>query len=209
MDVIVPIVFPEYQITIGIPRAEVDLFPWATFDNVVVPSYGRRLGNLGHAGVLIVSGALGTAKYYEYGRYDPPANIGIVRRIVIPNAKTKDKKIDPSSLKPALRKIAKLAGQSGRIEGVYIEVDGKYDAIVKYAEAKKMQNGNRRRVAYDLFTNSCIHFVKGAAVAAGAKQPWMVDPRPNSYIGEFRDDYPDLDFVPATDALAIGGLGNF
>jgi len=35
----------------------------------------------------------------------------------------------------------------------------------------------------------------------------MVDPRPNSYIGEFRDDFPDLDYKD--DTLIIEGIGKF
>jgi hypothetical protein len=33
-----------------------------------------------------------------------------------------------------------------------------------------------------------------------------MDPRPNSYIGEFRDDYPDLDYIPRTRQLTIEGM---
>lgn len=41
-----------------------------------------------------------------------------------------------------------------------IEVENKYDAILKHAELKKLQNANPKRRPYDLLTNSCIHFVK-------------------------------------------------
>jgi len=37
----------------------------------------------------------------------------------------------------------------------------------------------------------------------------MLDPRPNSYIGEFRSDYADLDFIPKTGRLVIEDLGEF
>ena len=36
----------------------------------------------------------------------------------------------------------------------------------------------------------------------------MVDPRPNSYIGEFRDDYRDLDYSPKTKTLKIEEVGD-
>jgi hypothetical protein len=45
--------------------------------------------------------------------------------------------------------------------------------------------------------------------AAGKAAPWMIDPRPNSYIGEFRNDYRDLDFSPKTNQLIIENLGEF
>lgn len=42
--------------------------------------------------------------------------------------------------------------------------------------------------------------------AAGIETPWLLDPRPNSYIGEFRDEYPDLDYNPRTRELNIEGV---
>jgi hypothetical protein len=52
-------------------------------------------------------------------------------------------------------------------------------------------------------TNSCVHFVKEVVATAGIDTPWMLDPRPTSYIGEFRDDHPDLDYNPRTRELTI------
>jgi hypothetical protein len=54
-------------------------------------------------------------------------------------------------------------------------------------------------------SNSCVHFVKGVVEAAGVATPWMLDPRPNSYIGEFRSDFADVDFDPHTRELTISG----
>ena len=51
--------------------------------------------------------------------------------------------------------------------------------------------------------------VKRLVDMAGKKTPWMLDPRPNSYIGEFRDDYTDLDYHPKQKKLVIEGLGEF
>jgi hypothetical protein len=33
-----------------------------------------------------------------------------------------------------------------------------------------------------------------------------VDPQPHSYIDEFRDDYPELDYIPRTRELTIEGM---
>jgi hypothetical protein len=110
-------------------------------------------------------------------------------------------------LKKTLSFISRISGQSGRIHGVYIEVENKYDATLKHAELRKSQNSNPKRKPYDIVTNICIHFVKEITEKAGISTPWMVNPRPNSYIGEFRDDYPDLDF--RNGALVIEGLGKF
>jgi hypothetical protein len=65
------------------------------------------------------------------------------------------------------------------------------------------QNGR----PYDLTTNSCLHFVKEIVASAGVKPPWAIDPRPNAYIGEFRDEFPDLDFEKGI--LTIEGIGRF
>jgi hypothetical protein len=79
--------------------------------------------------------------------------------------------------------------------------------MLDYAERRKAQNSNPARKPYDLLTNSCIHFVKEVTEKAGVTTPWMADPRPNSYIGEFRSDFPDLDYK--FDALEIEGIGKF
>ena len=42
-----------------------------------------KIGNLGHAGVLLIN-KQGVTKYYEYGRYDPEGR-GTVRTIPIPD----------------------------------------------------------------------------------------------------------------------------
>jgi len=90
---------------------------------------------------------------------------------------------------------------------VYIEVENKYNTMLKHAELKKSNNANPNRRPYDLLTNSCIHFVKEITEKAGVSTPWIVDPRPNSYIGEFRNDFPDLDYK--SNLLVIEGLGKY
>ncbi len=79
--------------------------------------------------------------------------------------------------------------------------------MLEYARLRKSQNSNKRRKPYDIFNNSCIHFVKALTNKAGVKTPWMADPRPNSYIGEFRNDYIDLDY--SDNKLILEGIGNF
>jgi hypothetical protein len=203
MDVVIPIVFPEYRVAVETPPAEVDLFPWWSFDDIKIGQKKLRMSQLGHAGVLFIEGRTGVTKYYEYGRYDYPELRGAVRRLILPNAASDHGVIIRDSLRGPLAKISQNAGQGGRIEGCYIEVTNKYQAMLNYAEQRKMQNSNARRKPYDLTFNSCIHFVKEVVAAAGVDTPWMVDPRPNSYIGEFRDDFPNLDYRPAAGKLVI------
>ena len=207
MDVIIPIVFPDYKISVHVPKAYIDVFPYVEWDNFTISSFKSKFSNLGHAGVLFINGKTGETKYFEYGRYDS-SGFGIVRKIrSLPNAVIKEGVLEYSSLKKALRKISKVSGQSGSIKGVYIEVGNKFSSMLDYARLRKSQNSNKKRKPYDLINNSCIHFVKELAIKAGVKTPWMADPRPNSYIGEFRDDYIDLDY--SRNNLVLEGIGKF
>lgn len=208
MDVVIPLVFPDYRVAVEVRKSEVDVFPWTNIDNFSTPTFKQRMSNLGHAGVLFVNGESGETKYYEYGRYDQPHELGIVLKAKnLPNAKVADGKVSPASLKPALAYISRASGQSGRIKGVYVEVEGKYDLMLGLAELRRSQNAVRSRRPYSLVSNSCIHFVKDITDRASIRSPWMIDPRPNSYIGEFRDDFPDLDFESGT--LIIEDIGKF
>jgi len=208
MDIVIPIVFPDYRISVEIKKVEVDVFPWFEFDNFMTPTYKDKISNLGHAGVLFINGKTGTTKYYEYGRYDLPEKLGIVLKARnLPNVKIINGQVDNNSLKKPLSFISRVSGQSGRIEGVYIEVNGKYDSMLRHAELRKSQNSFAKRKPYDLLTNSCIHFVKEITEKAGISTPWMADPRPNSYIGEFRDDFLDLDFKDSV--LVVEGIGKY
>ncbi|MCF6236041.1 MAG: hypothetical protein L3J70_06660 [Gammaproteobacteria bacterium] len=97
----------------------------------------------------------------------------------------------------------------GRIQGVFIEVENKFEAMLKYAQRRQKENASAKRKPYDLFSNSCLHFVKDLTRIAGVDTPWMIDPRPNSYIGEFRDDYPDLDYSKSKNQLVIEDYGTY
>jgi hypothetical protein len=154
--------------------------------------------------VLFINGANGLTKYYEFGRYDPQG-LGAVMNRSIPNALVREGRLDQDSLRRPLHEIAVKAGQAGRIQGVYIEIEHGFAPMLAYAQLRESQNANPRRKPYDLLTHSCVHFVKDFVASAGVDTPWMLDPRPNSYIGEFRDDYPDLDYAPRTRDLKIEG----
>ena len=202
MDVVIPIAFPDYRISVTTPKVEIevpDLLPFIDVfpDHVRIPSSKYKISELGHAGVLFINGRSRTTKYYEYGRYDK-AQLGLTRRIPIPDAKMgSDKKPTRASLTTVLARISQKAGQNGRIEGAYIELAvGKYAAMLQYAKMRVQQNRNPNRRPYSLTGNSCMHFSKQVAEAGGAKMPWIVDPRPNSFIAEVQTIHPKLTFVP-------------
>lgn len=208
-DLIIPIVFPEYRISITTPSAHVDVFPWTDFDNFTIPSTKQKLSNLGHAGILLVNGKNGVTKYYEYGRYDPPKYRGVIRRVPLPDAKTNQNGVILNSLIAPLQRISAVAGQNGRLKAVFLEAKDVFSKLNQMILVRKSQNNNPKREPYDLTRNSCIHFVKWVVQAAGKQTPWMIDPRPNSYIGEFRDDYRDLDYSPKTKILQIEDVGEY
>src|SRR4030095_14411616 len=119
---------------------------------------------------------------------------------------TRAGELDLASLKITLKAISSKSGQHGRISGAFIKVPGKYPLMLTYATKRYADNGNPKRAPYALTSNSCLHFMKGTVEAAGVTTPMLIDPRPVSYIGEIRDDFPDLDYDPRTNALKIEGI---
>lgn len=181
IDAAIPLAFPDYRIQ----------------------TPAGRIPELGHAGVLIIDGKTGTTKYFEYGRYDP-ANLGLVRQRTIPNVQFgPDGRPTAASIARALRSISTQSGHGGRIAASYIPVDGHYPAMMAYAMRRKAQNSDPHREEYGLWGNNCMHFAKQVAEAGGAATPIMIDPRPNSYIEELRDQYPDLNYAPDTRAATF------
>lgn len=182
MDILIPIVFPDYLIS----------------------TPAGKLPQLGHAGILIILGSTGSTRYYEYGRYDK-AELGLVRKTIIPDVRINKRTNNPDekSLAAVLKVISQKAGQNGRISGVYVEVSGGFSKADAYAQSRLKQNGNSNRKSYEILSNSCLHFMKLTLEAAGIATPWLVDPRPNSYIEELREDYPDLDYNPRMNVVTI------
>ena len=97
-DLAIPVVFPDF-------KAHSDEI------NSDVPS--------GHAGMLIVNGANGVTAYYEYGRYDPPANFGLVRLQPVPNAAS-GAGLTVRALKPVFRRLSAVSGHAGRLRAAWI-----------------------------------------------------------------------------------------
>lgn len=205
-DVTIPIVFPDYLITVADRPRRIDVpdFLPGIPDEVTVPN---RMPYLGHAGILFFNGRWGLAKYYEYGRYDPPANRGKVRRQPIPDVQMlRDGRPAAASLKRTLRVIAAQSGQGGRILGAYVELsEGAFDRMLARATGREHDNSRPNRAPYDLVSNSCLHFMKEVAESGGARMPWAIDPRPAGYIRDVRALHPDLDFKPPA-ALRVQGI---
>ena len=206
-DLAIPIVFPDYLISVPVRRrrfAIPDLLPGVDIlpDTIEIPEKKHKVPELGHAGILFIEGASGTTKYYEYGRYG--GDLGAINQLIIRDVKmAASGHPTKASLTYVLSQISAESGQNGRIVGAYIQAPGQFGAMLAYAHKRKLENLNPRRKPYDLFQNSCNHFMRDTMAAAGINVPWMVDPRPNSYIEEIRDDFDDLDYSRARNTLVV------
>ncbi|MFM2615037.1 hypothetical protein [Vibrio campbellii] len=127
----------------------------------------------------------------------------------MPDAKVNESGVVLRSLIPVMHKISQVAGNGTRIEGVYIEAIDSFDKLNQRVQAIKVRNADPNRTPYNLTSNSCIHFVKRLVDLSRSETPWLIDPRPTSYIGEFRDDYNDLDYLPKVRTLKIETMGEF
>ena len=155
-----------------------------------------KIGNLGHAGVLLIDNKTGVTKYYEYGRYDKEGK-GVVRTFAVPNVKIgQDKKPTLESLNKTLSIISEQAGHAGRIEGAYIESD-KFKEMKNYAESKIAENANSKRKEYSLRNNNCGTFAADVLKqdpSVKDKAPVIIDPRPNSIVKEYQDNFKSLNY---------------
>lgn len=207
-DVLIPIVFPDYKIMVQTPASRVvvpDYLPFIDIlpNEIKVPHTKNKISDLGHAGVLFINGKTGVTKYYEYGRYDLE-KIGRVKKAQnLPDVKIDKNGVTEQSLISVLKIISRKAGKLGRISGAYIKVENKYDAMLSFSQNRMAMNQNPNREAYDIFSYSCLHFMKGVMEIAGVSTPWLLDPRPVSYIKEIQDEHPSLEYTPSSNKLNI------
>lgn len=156
-----------------------------------------KIGNLGHAGVLLIN-KQGVTKYYEYGRYDPEGR-GTVRTIPIPDIVIgKDGTPTEKSLNNTLRVISDKAGHGGKIEGAYIKSD-KFQEMKNYTESKKKENSNPKREKYSLTSNNCGTFATDVLKQdpeVKKKSPTIINPRPNSIVKEYQNKFSTIRYEP-------------
>jgi len=221
LDVVIPIIFPDYKIKVSesvrvkIELDPVELFGVEVFDGFRYKGpevFDGKVEDLGHAGVLFIRGGSphtkALTKYYEYGRYDK-AEMGIARKVSVSDVRLgPDGRPTEKSLKRVLAQIARKAGHRTRIQATYIEVPGKFDAMLRYATRRMSLNRNPKRDAYSIWTNSCLHFMIETVEAGGASAPWFADPSPASFADEMQESFPDLDYNPKTGILKIEAVEN-
>jgi hypothetical protein len=221
LDVVIPIVFPEYKIKVSEPfRLEVKLDPveawglelFSGFKYSGPEVFDGKVEDLGHAGVLLIRGSRphtkGLTKYFEYGRYDD-AEMGVARKVDVPDVVIgRDGRPTQKSLQRVLHVISKKAGHGTRISGAYIEVPGKFNEMLKYATTRVSLNKNPKREAYSVWTNSCLHFTIRTAEAGGVATPSYINPSPTSFGEVLLEAYPDLKYDPKRGALEIEKAGS-
>ncbi len=197
-DCVFPLVFPDYLIAVPRPSVTVDLPDFLPFDDVVedfLDDRSMRVPELGHAGVLFIkdNGTTGTTKYYEYGRYR--SNVGEARRRPMPNCGFSEGRPTLPSLTAVFRQISNVAGQRGRVSSVYLETPGRFTSMLDYAKRRVLENKNPKRKPYDIFSNSCVHFVQGVVAAGGIEsEASVLDARPISYISSLQSRHPDVEY---------------
>lgn len=206
-DFAIPIVFPDYLIAVATPRSlrvpdllpGVDLLP----DRLALPVAQARVPELGHAGILLIEGSSGTTKYYEYGRYDSSKRGAVMNRTIRNVKMQSDGQPSHASLAYTLSQISAAAGQNGRISAAYIAVPGGYGPMLDYCRRREAERNNPLRAPYNLFSNSCVHFMSQTLAEVNIELPTMIDPRPNSYIRELRRMHPKLDYSRADHTLTL------
>lgn len=186
-DVAIPVVYPHQLIMI--PGAEVERqVPFeidiaasmqATFTDPdsdpplsIARSSGRNVhvDGLGHAGIAMIDGTTGAARYFEYGRYDP-ANFGRVQQSPAVAAVTitfgPDGNPDQASLNALANALTLTNGQYA-FDGVYVKLaNGAFDVMKDFAEARTTAVASQSAAAYDVASNHCFTFAMEVAASAG------------------------------------------
>jgi hypothetical protein len=208
-DVVIPIVFPDYLITVDnlswTDKAAISVVPGVSIVSQTKTASGTRykVKGLGHAGVLFIEGQTGKASYYEYGRYDPQEK-GLVRSDAVPAVTMgTNKRPTKASLTATLQEIAKESGHGTRISAVYIEAANKFAAMTTYATGREAQNSDPNRTPYALTDNNCFTFAKQVTGSAGVDVS-MADKRfPSANMDALQQTYPPLGYDPATGVLTL------
>jgi len=160
---------------------------------------------LGHAGVVLVDGATGHTRYFEYGRYESDSNgnpIGVVRSRPVPNLSFDSGKIDGTSLQNMITSLNGSAGAGTPATGTILSLgDGGYDDALAYAlQAQNDELGTLGEYSW-ANDNHCYSFAKAVAAEGGSWVDWF------DGFGPF-DNVPSaamINLIAANGGFFIGG----
>lgn len=133
---------------------------------------------VGHAGVLLIK-SNGLTKYYEFGRYDPPVNNGLVRNKSVSNAEFgSDGKPTPLSLKTILSELSRKSGEKGRIRAAYF-INMDFDKMLAQATATQPK--------YDVISFNCGLYAESVILKGNPSinRPLIINTVPNNIVDEY------------------------
>lgn len=155
-----------------------------------------HLPGLGHAGVVLVDGASGETKYFEYGRYgkDESGNpIGVVRSVGVSNLSMSGGAITQSSFEKMIENLSNSSGKGTVASGsVLVLSDNGFSNAMAFAMAADADpKGVLGDYALFLDENTCYTFAKAVAAAGGSWVEWkdgffIFDNVPSSAMAELQ-----------------------
>ncbi|MEZ6854809.1 hypothetical protein [Halodesulfovibrio aestuarii] len=195
-DFLIPLVFPDYEITVFEKQK-------TTFLGIPIENEAIKASYIGHAGVLLVDGKTGRTKYYEYGRYENPDIPGITRKVSMPDCKLIGGQISEKSLKKLLQFLSKKAGHGSSISGVVLRGNF-YDNALAWLKQKVSENESPTKLPYNFLDNNCMTFVLELVNHLGLDSAWYPPAAPpNHYMELFQLTSVDLDYDPKLKKLEI------
>lgn len=126
---------------------------------------------LGHAGIAIINGKNGEARYYEYGRYDPQ-NYGLAREVQSINRITIVFDENGNPLQETMLSLTRALTVTNRgpyeFEAVYIKLaNGAFDTMKEFIQERVQEISSRAAKKYDVANNHCFTFAMEVASEAG------------------------------------------
>ncbi|GHC52722.1 hypothetical protein [Neogemmobacter tilapiae] len=160
-----------------------------TWPQYPIATSAGHVSGLGHAGVVLVNGASGETKYFEYGRYDKDENgnpIGAVRSVGVSNLSIVDGAITQASFEKMMLNLSHSSGKNTLASGSILPLsEGGFNSALEFAKlAKADPTGVLGDYALVLDENTCYSFAKAVAAAGGS---WV----------EWKDGFFIFDNVPA------------
>lgn len=191
-DYVIPIVYPDYFVTI--PSEYQEVLGFKILD---------KKEQFGHAGVLIINGKTGLSKYFEYGRYEQFGTLGGVNNVRISDSIIENGRITESSLVNIMSELSTNAGQGGRIEAV-VFIGEYFDKAYQWLTNPNGPYRSPDRQPYDVTDFNCMQFELDLLNGLDIETHWAgLIVKPDEEMEELQEDYKDLRYSPGSRTLEI------